>query len=120
VERATRRAGLIGNAAEDEAMTEMIELLIYIAIISLVAWVLTQLVPMPGAVRTALIAVAILLILPVVLRTLGGVDVALGAEQTQAALWSGGFVAPWCRFALEEKSRSNIENYCPSLACIQV
>jgi hypothetical protein len=56
--------------------------------------VLTQLVPMPGAVRTALIAVAILLILPVVLRTLGGVDVALGAEQSQAALWSGSLLAP--------------------------
>lgn len=61
-------------------MTGMIELLIYIAIIGLVAWVLVQLVPMPAAVRTALIAVAILIILLVVLRSLGGIDVAAAPQ----------------------------------------
>jgi hypothetical protein len=73
-------------------MTGMVELLIYIAIIGLVAWVFTQLVPMPPAVGTALIAVAILIILLVVLRNLGGVDTTLGAEQTTAALWAGSFM----------------------------
>jgi hypothetical protein len=72
-------------------MTGMVELLIYIVIIGLVAWVLTQLVPMPPAVRTVLIAVAILIILLVVLRNLG-VEAALGAEQTTAALWAGSFM----------------------------
>jgi hypothetical protein len=76
-------------------MPGMIELLIYIAIIGLVACVLIQLVPMPSAVRTALVAVAILLILLVVLRGLGGIDIAGAAEQTQAALWSGSLVPPW-------------------------
>jgi hypothetical protein len=59
-------------------MTGMLELLIYIAIIGLVVWVLIQLVPMPAAVRTALVAVAVLIILLMVLRSFGGIDLAAG------------------------------------------
>ena len=104
-------------------MTGIIELLIYIAIIGLVAWVLTQLVPMPPAVRTALIAVAILIILLVVLPTLGGVDVALGAEQTPAALWSGLFVPPWERSGMRHTGRNHnpwVRDPSPFSATIEV
>ena len=74
-------------------MTGMIELLIYIAIIGLIVWVLIQLVPMPSAVRTALVAVAILIILLVVLRTLGGVDVAAGPPSQTRLAHADGIVA---------------------------
>ena len=75
-------------------MTGMIELLIYIAIIGLVVWVLIQLVPMPSAVRTALVAVALLIILLVVLRTLGGVDVAAGPPDQTRVVHADGAVSP--------------------------
>jgi hypothetical protein len=74
-------------------MTGMIELLIYIAIIGLIVWVLIQLVPMPSAVRTALVAVAILIILLVVLRTLGGVDVAARPPDHTRLAHADGIVA---------------------------
>ena len=52
----------------------MIELLIYLAVIGLVAWALTQLVPMPQPVRTVIIVVAVLICLLMVLRAFGGLD----------------------------------------------
>jgi hypothetical protein len=52
----------------------VIELLVTLAIIGLIAWVLTRLVPMPNEVRTVIIVVALLACLLIVLRAFGGVD----------------------------------------------
>jgi hypothetical protein len=55
----------------------MIELLIMLALVGLVAWVLTRLVPMPNEVRTVIIVVAVLLCLLIVWRAIGGGDIAV-------------------------------------------
>jgi hypothetical protein len=55
----------------------MIELLVTLAIIGLIAWVLTALVPMPQQIKTVIIVVAVLICLLIVLRAFGGVDLAI-------------------------------------------
>jgi hypothetical protein len=49
----------------------IIELLIILAVIGLVAWALTKLVPMPQPIQTVIIVIAVLLCLLVVVRALG-------------------------------------------------
>ena len=58
-------------------MIGIIELLIIIAIIGLIAWALIQLVPMPAPIRTVIVVVAVLFCLLLVLRSLGGLDLAI-------------------------------------------
>jgi hypothetical protein len=58
----------------------IIELLLLLAIIGLVAWALTKLVPMPQPVATVIIVVAVLLCLLVALRALGLFDVPVLVE----------------------------------------
>jgi len=55
----------------------MIELLILISIIGLIAWALTQLVPMPAPIKTVVIVIAVLFCLLLVLRAFGGADIAV-------------------------------------------
>ena len=49
----------------------MIELLAILALVGLLAWVLVQLVPMPDAVRTVIIAVAVIACILIVVRAFG-------------------------------------------------
>ena len=58
-------------------MIGIIELLIIIAIIGLIAWALIQLVPMPDPIKTVIVIVAVLFCLPLVLRSLSGLDLAI-------------------------------------------
>jgi hypothetical protein len=55
----------------------MIELLIFIAIIGLFAWALTQLVPMPPQIKTVIVVAAVLICLLLVLRAFGGAAITL-------------------------------------------
>lgn len=55
----------------------MIALMIYIAIIGLIAWALTTLVPMPPQIQTAVIVVACLWALLLILNAFGLADVAM-------------------------------------------
>ena len=58
-------------------MVGVIELLVFLAIIGLVAWALISLVPMPSQVRTIIIVVAVLICLLIVLRAFGGLELAV-------------------------------------------
>jgi hypothetical protein len=58
-------------------MTGIVELLIVLAIIGLIAWVLITLIPMPQPIRTVIVVVALLMCLLLVLRSIGGLNVAL-------------------------------------------
>ena len=49
----------------------MIELLITLALVGLIAWVVIQVVPMPPAMRTAILGVALLIVLILVVRAFG-------------------------------------------------
>ncbi len=54
----------------------LIELIVYIAVIGMIVYFVTTLIPMPAVFKTVIVAVACLVVLLIVLRALG-VDVAV-------------------------------------------
>lgn len=61
--------------AEEETAMGIVSLLVVIAIIGLIAWALTQLVPMPAPMQTVIVVVAVLFCLLLVLQVVGFVDI---------------------------------------------
>lgn len=52
----------------------MLELIVYIAILGVIVWGITTLVPMPAPFKTVIYVIAVVLCLLLLLRVLGGVS----------------------------------------------